>query len=84
MAILVAGTNILIQSSVMDAMRGRVMGGWHLLSRGAGAIGSLVMGTLAELYGFTGPFLCVSVIGGLYVLWMFSRRDRLVQALERE
>ena len=81
-SVIVAGTNTLIQSSVVDAMRGRVMGGWQFLSRGSGAIGSLTLGVLVEFYGFTWPFLCVMSLVYPYILWLARRKSKLIQALE--
>jgi MFS family permease len=44
-------TNTLIQSACDDAMRGRVMGFFVLVLFGAGPIGSLVSGRLAQSFG---------------------------------
>jgi len=44
-------TNTLIQSACDDAMRGRVMGFFVLVLFGAGPIGSLVSGRLAQSLG---------------------------------
>lgn len=84
MVITGAGTQTLIQSSVAGHMRGRVLSIWGIVFRGGPAIGALIMGGLAENWGFGPPvalggLICV-VAGG----WMYRRRAGLVRLLEGE
>jgi predicted MFS family arabinose efflux permease len=41
----------LVQLSVTDAMRGRVMGLWAMLNRGGPSIGAILMGVVTNAYG---------------------------------
>lgn len=59
-----AMSQILLQLNVEEEQRGRAMGMWQL-SIGFGVIGSMTLGTLAELYGAP---LAQSVFGGIMVL----------------
>ncbi len=59
-----AMSQILLQLNVEEDQRGRAMGIWQL-SIGFGVIGSMTLGTLAEMYG--APF-AQSVFGGIMVV----------------
>ena len=59
-----AMSQILLQLNVEEEQRGRAMGIWQL-SIGFGVIGSMTLGTLAEIYGAS---LAQSVFGGIMVL----------------
>ena len=59
-----AMSQILLQLNVTEEQRGRAMGIWQL-SIGFGVIGSMSLGTLAELYG---AVFAQSVFGGIMVL----------------
>lgn len=77
------GTQTLVQTSVAAHMRGRVLSIWGIVIRGGPAIGALMMGSLAEGWGFgipvaLGGLICV-LIGG----WVYLRRQSdLVRLLE--
>ena len=59
-----AMSQVLLQLNVEEEQRGRAMGIWQL-SIGFGMIGSMTLGTLAEVYGAS---LAQSVFGGIMVL----------------
>jgi MFS family permease len=59
-----AMSQILLQLNVSEEQRGRAMGIWQL-SIGFGVIGSMTLGTLAEVYG--APF-AQSIFGGIMVI----------------
>lgn len=59
-----AMSQILLQLNVEEEQRGRAMGLWQL-SIGFGVIGSMTLGTLAEVYGAP---LAQSIFGGIMVL----------------
>jgi MFS family permease len=59
-----AMSQILLQLNVSEEQRGRAMGIWQL-SIGFGVIGSMTLGTLAEVYG--APF-AQSIFGGVMVI----------------
>ena len=68
MTICAIAVQILIQLSVADGMRGRVLALWAVIIRGAPAVGALVMGWLAgyssfQLPLFAGAILCLVATG---------------------
>ncbi len=73
-----AGNNILLQTNVEEGQRGRVMSLHSMSFQLAMPLGSLWMGTVAERFGVSVPFL----IGGalcllaIAVLGFYSRRTR--------
>ncbi len=72
----------LLQNSVDNAMRGRVLSLYTLIARGCPSIGALMMGYLASYFG-----LQLSVAGGAAIclaLWIWARvrQDRLAGHLE--
>jgi MFS family permease len=77
------GTQTLIQSSVDDRLRGRVMSVWLVIGRGGPAFGALVMGMAAEVVGFSLPVLIGSLISLTAVIIIFSKRKRIAQDLEQ-
>lgn len=82
MIVVGVGEQTLIQNAVDPEMRGRVMGLYGMIARGAPAIGSLGMGVLASYFGFQWP-----VAGGAVLLlvtwyWAHRRRHALAAALE--
>lgn len=64
----------LIQSTVAEHMRARVMGIYGLIFRGGPALGALVMGALSELFGLRWPI----AVGGMlcFLLWLMVQRRR--------
>jgi predicted MFS family arabinose efflux permease len=69
-------TNTLIQTSVADGMRGRVMGIWALVFGGMMPVGGLEAGTLSHYFGVpwtvaTGALVCGAAA---LVTWLFVRR----------
>ena len=77
------GTQTLVQSSVEDRLRGRVMSVWLVIGRGGPALGALIMGSLAEVVGFGTPLLVGACITFLTAAYVMPRRQRLAAALER-
>jgi MFS family permease len=76
------GTQTLLQSSVEDRLRGRVMSVWLVIGRGGPALGALVMGSLAEITGFGAPLFVGAVIVFFTAILVLPRRERLAKALE--
>ncbi len=74
----------LVQSSVSDDMRGRVMSLYIMIFRGAPAFGSLLIGIASSHFGLRITFAvaaCMSLITGLIA---FPRRRRLAAELEKD
>jgi hypothetical protein len=80
-----ATTNTLIQTSVSDAMRGRVMGIWALVFGGMAPVGGLESGFMSHAVGVpwtiaAGALVCA--IAGL-VMWRTVRRNSAGPLMER-
>ena len=78
------GTQALVQSTVADHMRGRVMSLYTLIFRGTPAVGTLAIGVLAESLGLRLTFAIAGVI--CFAAWLVAapRRRVLARALEVE
>ncbi len=63
MVLFTATVNTSLQLSAPDHLRGRVMAMYALVMGGLTPVGSLVSGTLAELWGAPGAFLVGGVVG---------------------
>jgi len=62
-----ATSNTVVQTSVTDEMRGRVMGVWVLVFGGMTPIGSLIAGSLAQSFGVSiaitiGAVVCAGAV----------------------
>lgn len=73
MMIFFSTSNTLVQTSVPDEMRGRVMGVWALIFGGMVPVGSLEAGTLAHLLGTQVTIAFGAVICGLAALVTWLR-----------
>lgn len=66
------GSQILLQSLVDDEIRGRVSSLWGMVAFGGTAVGGLLVGTAADLYGLTNTIfvtgLCCASLAGI-VAW---------------
>ncbi len=76
------GSQTLIQSTVEDRMRGRVMGLWSLTLRGGPALGAVSLGWLSGFFGFSLPLFISGSLTAIAALFMFRRRHRLKDLLE--
>jgi predicted MFS family arabinose efflux permease len=73
------GTIALLQTSIPDEQRGRVMGTEFLLSRIAGGIGTYLVGTAAERHGLQTPMLVAVAV--CVVAWGYAyMRRRAIQS----
>lgn len=68
----------LVQNSIDDAMRGRVLSLWVAATRGPPALGVLVLGWLGGMYGLQWPFVGAAVICLLGLLW-FAKSRRVMR-----
>ena len=70
------GALALLQLSVADAMRGRILSSLFLLTRLAGAIGVAAVGAAAADWGLRGPLLCVAALALVAWGWAYTVRHR--------
>ncbi|MEZ5931867.1 MAG: MFS transporter [Alphaproteobacteria bacterium] len=78
------GTQTLMQTSVDDAVRGRVLSLFGLVFRSGPAIGALLMGLASELVGLRWPLAIGALIGAVAFLYVWQRRSRIAEALRSE
>lgn len=76
------GTIALLQTSIDDSQRGRVMGTEFLLSRLAAGIGAYVIGATAERHGLQMPMLIAVGLCLIVWAWAFTRRKRIAGAFQ--
>ncbi len=74
----------LIQLAADRSMRGRVMGLYGLIFRGAPAIGALAAGGASTLYGLRWPVFFGALLVLAVCLWTYRSRDRIAAALSTE
>jgi predicted MFS family arabinose efflux permease len=73
------GTIALLQTSIPDEQRGRVMGTEFLFSRIAGGIGTYLIGAAAERHGLQVPMLVA--VGVCLAAWAYAyTRRRTIQS----
>lgn len=75
------GTQTLMQTSVDEAVRGRVLSLFGLVFRSGPALGALLMGLASELIGLRWPLAIGSIIGALAFAVVWRRRERISDAL---
>ncbi len=83
-AITLAGTStqILMQSSVDGAVRGRVMSLYGMVHRGGPALGAVVIGGAAELIGLQAAMIGGGALTTIVFVLMLRRHGAMVTALE--
>lgn len=72
-----------IQLATESAMRGRVMGLYGLIFRGAPAVGALSAGAASAYFGLRLPVLFGALVVAAACLWTYLRRERIAGALEK-
>ncbi|HEX6142391.1 MAG TPA: MFS transporter [Geminicoccaceae bacterium] len=77
-----AGAQTVVQTALEDDMRGRVMSLYGLILRGGPAVGALVMGAAADLFGLRAPLALGALLALAAALWLFGRRRAIDRALE--
>lgn len=78
------GEQTLVQNASDPKMRGRVMSLYGMINRAGPAIGALIMGALAEIFGLRWPVIGGAVIMLLFLFWLMPRREKMAAALEGE
>ncbi|MBI3898273.1 MAG: MFS transporter [Gammaproteobacteria bacterium] len=74
------GTLSLIQMSIPDDRRGRVLGTHFMLSRIAGGIGTYLIGASADRHGLSLPLLTAVTVCLIAWALTFSKRERIATA----
>ena len=74
------GILTLIQDSVDDDKRGRVMGAYFLINRASSAFGILIIGTAADSFGLFYPIIVMLTICFAIWLWIFRGRQEIHHA----
>lgn len=75
-------TQQLVQLSVPDEMRGRVLSLFGVIFRAGPGVGALIMGWAADLAGLAWPVAIGAVIGLVFFAMANARQERLQAALE--
>jgi len=78
------GEQTLVQNASDPAMRGRVLSLYGMIGRAGPAIGALIMGALAEVFGLRWPVMGGAAIMLLFLFWLLPRRKSMAASLERE
>lgn len=81
-AVFAISAQTLVQASVPDHARGRVMSLWFILSRGGPDLGALAIGLSAVAFGLHATFLAGAALCAGAALWAWARVDRLAAELE--
>ena len=79
MLTIIASCNTIIQSSLDNRMRGRVMSLYGMAFIGAMPLGNLLSGALASLYGV--PLVLMAYGGAILVIWISVERAGFAQKL---
>ena len=77
------GSQALVQYSVDAAMRGRVMSFFMLIFRGMPALGALLIGLAAEVFGLQWAVAVAGAICALGCVWAYRRRTAMSEFLEK-
>lgn len=78
------GAQVLLQTSVAEDVRGRVLSLYGMIFRGGPAAGALMIGAASEFYGLQLPFMVGIGLALLVWLIIWLRRGSMRQALEIE
>ncbi len=73
----------LVQTAVDEAYRGRAISVWYTAVNGGQALGALILGAFAELYGFAWPLIAGGIITGLWAVALLPKRGRYAALLEK-
>lgn len=79
-----AGARILTQNAVIPEMRGRLSSMYSVLQRGAGSLGALFMGVLADLVGLRLAFMVAGILTILAAAWALTKQRAMAASLEAD
>ncbi|HTQ99348.1 MAG TPA: MFS transporter [Candidatus Acidoferrum sp.] len=74
----------LVQNSIDDAMRGRVLSLWVAATRGPPALGLLVLGSLGSRYGLEWPFIGSGLLCLAGLVWLARGKQTMQRFFERD
>jgi MFS family permease len=72
----------LVQNSIDDHMRGRVLSLWAAFTRGAPAVGVLVIGWFANIYGLMLPNIVAALCCFIGLILMIGKRQQMREFFE--
>jgi len=78
MTVVGAGSQILIQLSTHDAIRGRVMSIWIMIALGGPAVGAFLMGSVAEFIGFNLMLVIMLSLASFGAIWLGYKRKTVL------
>jgi MFS family permease len=81
-AVFAISAQTLVQASVPDGARGRVMSLWFILTRGGPDLGALILGLSAQHMGLHKTFLTGALLCAAATAWAWTRSGRLAAELE--
>jgi len=73
----------MVQNSIDDEIRGRVLSLWAALTRGAAAIGVLVIGFFAEYFGLFWTNISVSLLCLIGLIWFWQKSLQMQSYFEK-
>ncbi|NQV99386.1 MAG: MFS transporter [Rhodospirillales bacterium] len=77
------GIQSTLQMSTPEKMRGRVLSLYGICFMGGPALGALIMGALAEVYGFKPPIFAASLVIFVLWTWIWPSRRKTEESLKR-
>ena len=81
-AVFATSAQTLVQTSVEDGVRGRIMSLWFIITRGGPDLGAFFMGVGGELIGLQGAFIAGGLLCVMACVWAYTRRREFAVMLE--
>ncbi len=73
----------MVQNSIDDEIRGRVLSLWAALTRGAAAIGVLIIGFFAEYFGLFWTNISASLLCLIGLIWYWQKSQQMQSYFEK-
>jgi len=74
----------MVQNSIDDEIRGRVLSLWAALTRGAAAIGVLIIGFFADYYGLFWTNISAALLCLIGLIWFWQKSSQMQSYFEKE
>jgi MFS family permease len=71
-----ASSQTLLQMNAADDMRGRTLSIWYTATRAGLALGALLLGAAADVFGFTGPVCAAGLVTAGTAIAIYRQRQR--------